>query len=50
MNSFNIELQDITDLDIANLSDDELLEVYKMVKQYVESLEQEIQRVSEDDW
>lgn len=48
MNSIG-ELQTITDSDISSLNNDELLEVYKITKGYVNELIEEIEKVNEDD-
>lgn len=47
MNS--LELENISKIDITKLSDDEILEVYKIIKEYLEKIEQEIQKVNADD-
>lgn len=48
MNSV-VELQTITDSDISSLNNDELLEVYKMIRGYVNELVEKIEKVNEDD-
>lgn len=49
MNNFGSELQNISDNDIKELNNEDLLKAYKMIKEYVKSLEQEIQKVNEND-
>jgi len=48
MNSI-VELQNITDSDISSLNNEELLEVYKIIKGYVNELVEKIEKVNEDD-
>lgn len=47
MNSLNLELENITNIEIDKLSNDELVEVYKLIKEYIEYLKQ--QKVKMDD-
>ena len=35
--------------EINNLSNEELLEIYKLIKNYIDDLEKEIQKVNEND-
>lgn len=39
----------MNDLNINNLSNEELLEIYKIIENYIKELEKEIQKVNEND-
>ena len=49
MDNTELNIQNISDIEIAKLSNDELLEIHKILKEYLEHLEQEIQKVKEND-